>query len=519
MKKLLALCLSALLLLTALPLTSCGDGEDDAPATSDDTPATVQLVKDSASEYVIVRGDAVDDDSPERTASLLMRNLLRDATGVELERKTDRINYNEDESIYVNAKEILIGHTKRQESLDALEGLAFNEYIIKVDGPKIVICGACEEATLQAVEYFGANYITAGTVVEIPADLMVKGYVDMTISDETGVSYEKMGDIILEAYADAYIDRGGSLKGTEFWDTAEILEAYIDAYEQTQLPQYLEYAENIAKNHFNADDSRANWMSNQFNDDIAWLCIGLTRLYNLTGNRTYLTVAKNNFDSMWNRAYSPDVLGGGLWWKNDEKNQKNSCIQCPASIAACLIGKATNDDSYYEKAKEVMEWEFANLFEPASGKVYDCSRTEEHPDGKGKNTWASTYNQGTFVGACTLLHEKYGDEKYLEYAAKAVEYGMTKLDNKDGVLNGEDGNVDLIGFKGILTRWFYRYAKYTNDLDVLAWLQKNADVAFSNRNSKDIIWTRWADKSQDQDYDPWGCSAAIALMFNCEPWW
>ena len=97
---------------------------------------------------------------------------------------------------------------------------------------------------------------------------------------------------------------------------------------------------------------------------------------------------------------------------------------------------------------------------------------------------------------------------------------MYSLDNVDGVLNGEGNGADGIGFKGILTRWFYRYAKYTNDLEVLSWLQKNADVAFGNRNSYNLIWTTWATATEDKkNLDPWGCSAALALLFNCEPWW
>lgn len=514
MKKILALSLSALLLLTSLPLTSCVTKEDPPVATES---PNVVIIKDSASEFKIVRSDSVDSNSPEKTASLNMRNILRDATGVELTRETDWYLKKDEaaKKAAEEAKEILIGHTNRSATAEAIKDLKFNEFIIKVMGHKIVICGASEAGTLQAVEYFGANYVTAGNTLELPKDLVYVGSVDFTLSSSTGTTYEAMGDIILEAYADTYIKRNGSLDGTEFWDTAEILEAFVDAYEQTGQAKYLKYAEDIAKNHFNSTNTRVNWCSsNAFNDDIAWVCIGFTRLYNLTGNKDYLTIAKSNFDTMWKRAYSPDVMGGGLWWKDDQKTCKNSCIQCPASIAACLIGKATGDDTYYEKAKEVMEWEFEVLFEKSTGKVYDCKNT----DGS-FNYWASTYNQGTFVGACTLLHEKYGDDKYMEYAAKAVEYGMTKLDNKDGVLNGEASGADLIGFKAILTRWFYRYAIYTSNLDVLQWLQKNADVAFSNRNGKNIIWTAWAEKTQDQTYDPWGASAAVALMFNCEQWW
>lgn len=511
MKRILSICLAALLLLTSLPLTAC------KTEPKEEAPTSYVLVKDSLSDHKIVRSDSAIRTSPEREATLVIRDAIVTATGVELERTTDYYNKNNPEAVAAveSAKEILIGHTNRKETTQALEGLQPYEYIIKVIGDKLVICGASDEGTLAAAEYFAANCLTPGTTVEFPLDYEVKGILDMSLSETHGVSYEAMGDVIITAYAKAYIDQRGNLINTEFWDAAETLEAMIDAYEQTGNAQYLEYAEGIAREKFSSNQKRTNWCyNNAYNDDIAWAVIGFTRLYQLTGKKDYLTIAKNNFDTMWARAYSPNVLGGGLWWKDDQKNVKNSCIQCPASIAACLLGKSLGDDSYYEKAKELMDWEFEVLFEPKTGKVYDCKNINGE-----YNYWASTYNQGTFVGACTLLHEKYGDQKYMDYAAKAVAYGMYSLENVDGVLNGEASGNDLIGFKGILTRWFYRYSKYTGDLDVLAWLQNNADVAYGNRNSKNLIWTAWANKTGEQNYDPWGCSAAVALLFNCEQWW
>ncbi len=511
MKKILSLCLAALML-TAPVLTGCSD---DSPAvTEPQAPTSIQLIKDSASDYVIVRSSRSKKDSLATQASQELQTAIA-TIGVTVALQTDIEVTFDDEAKRDSAKEILIGRTNRKQSSIAYNALAYNEFVVKVDGAKVVICGVNDKATLQAVQFFAANYITDGKLVELPADLEIKGVVDMSVSDTTNLSFEAMGDTILQAYADAYIDRSGKLKGTEYWDTAEILEAFIDAYEQTGRADYLKFAEDIALRHFGSDNINTNWCTNnQFNDDIAWMCIGFARLYLLTENENYIQLAKRNFDTMWKRAYSPDVLGGGLWWKNDQKNTKNSCIQCPASIAACLIAKGTGDDSYYEKAKELMDWEFENLFETNSGRVYDNYTTDGN-----KSTWASTYNQGTFVGACTLLHEKYGDAKYLKYAAKAVQFGMNSLDNKDGVLTGEDSGNDLPGFKGILTRWFYRYAQYTQDMDVLEWLQLNANTAFANRNRDDIIWSTWAVPSKDQQYDPWGASAAMALLFNCEPWW
>ena len=253
-----------------------------------------------------------------------------------------------------------------------------------------------------------------------------------------------------------------------------------------------------------------------------WACIAFSRMAKLLGNKTYIEYAKNNFDIVWERAYD-NKLGGGLYWRI-ENETKNSCVNCPGAIAACLIGELTGDHSYYDKAKLLMDWEFEHMFEPNTGKVYDAFNVSGSI-----NKWASTYNQGTFIGACTLLHEAFGDEKYLDYAAKAAEYAMTKLVNKNGIIdNGEASlsNRDLPGFKGILVRWLYRYAKYTDDLDILAFLQKNASYVYGMKNADGLVWTDWTHKTPDQstidrneNYCVFGMSTVVALMYNSLPWW
>lgn len=515
MKRNLAAVLALCMLLTsAAMLPSCTDDSSDGPQ-DQLTVANVAIVKDGQPAYSVVRSSLLDTSSDLMSAASSLKSKLQFACaeGNNVQSSTDERS--------TETKEILIGSTDRAESQQVISELAFNEYAIKVVGDKIVIAAKSNAATIQAIDYFIANYIPDGaSTIEIAGDLSYKGVADFSTSNTHDVAYIDMAATVFDAYHDNHNDNG-DLPGTWFWDAAEILEAYLDAYEQTGKPEYLQYAKDIARVKFGGSNVRTNWVkSNMYNDDIAWACIGFTRLATFTGDSTYMQIAQNNFDWMWERAYSPDVLGGGLWWKHDEQNTKNSCIQCPASIAACLIGKALNDDSYYEKAKELMEWEFENLFVAEgkdAGQVYDAKRTSGD-----LNKWASTYNQGTFVGACMLLHEKYGDQKYLDYADMAVEYGTTKLGGttSNGILNGEDSGNDLPGFKGILTRWFYRYAKYTEDLDLLAWLQNNADTAYGNRNSKNEIWTKWAEKTQDnQDYGTWGLSAAVALLHNCEQWW
>lgn len=511
MKKIIKL-LTVFLCATML-LPACAQGDED-PAASD---STVHVVEKGKSDFTIVRSDKNGIEPEQIQAAQRLKEAFLQSFDCEISMKTDRYRQGDKEAIEdaKNALEILVGSTNREESQNAFEKLSENEYVIRVEGKKIVICGGSGEATLAAVNYFIDNYMKNDDKnLKIPKDISVSGTISYDMSYLHNMTFDEMGDIALSAFYKELCGNG-TMPNTEFWDAAEILEVFIDAYERTGKEEYFNYVERIANYKFSARNENVNWcQSNAYNDDIAWAAIGFTRIYLLTNEERYLTIAKNNFDTMWRRAYSPDVLGGGLWWKDDQKDTKNSCIQCPASIAACLLGKALNDDSYYEKAKELMEWEFANLFEEATGRVYDAYKT----DGS-KNNWASTYNQGTFVGACTLLHEKYGDEKYLDYAKAAVNFAVKELANSDGILNGEDSGNDLIGFKGILTRWFYRYALYTKDFEVVRWLQNNANTAFRNRNNLNLIWTTWANKTLNgKKQNVFGYSTAVALMFNCCIW-
>ena len=312
-------------------------------------------------------------------------------------------------------------------------------------------------------------------------------------------------ETVFDAFIKYYYNKG-KFRNADFWDNAEIFETVIDAYEVTRDEKYLNYIKEIAEATLKQYGKKWTW--NEYNDDIMWLCIAFLRAYFLTGEDDYLRYAKINFDPVWERAYSED-LGGGLWWRTDNKS-KNSCVCGPGAIAACLLGKAAGNEEYYEKAKLVLDWQIANLYEIGLGKVYDAI------DIKGNiNKWSSTYNQGTFIGACMLYYEYSGDESYLTKAKKAAEFAMRFMYNY-GVMNNETEGGDLIGFKGILTRWISRYAVMVENKEVFDWLRRNADAAWKNRNSKNLIWTAWGTKTSEKysQYDVFGMSTAVALMFN-----
>lgn len=309
----------------------------------------------------------------------------------------------------------------------------------------------------------------------------------------------------LAAYKAAYY-QDGEYRGADFWDYAEIFEIIDDVYEITGEEAFKAQIEEMYQ--FVLKKYTDNWESNPFNDDIMWLVIALTRATLLTGDKKYVEVAKKNFDLTWDRSWDTEAFGGGMFWRV-ENECKNTCVNCPGAIAACVLAKALDDEAYFDKAAMIMEWTAKTLAEVDTGKVYDSIKLNGNVE-----SWSSTYNQGTFIGACTLLHEHTGDDKYLAWADKVAAYTMNEM-YQGGIMDNEGQGNDAPGFKGILARWLRRYALRFDRPEYMEWLQKNADSAWSIRNNANIMQTQLATQTEDHMYDVFVCSAAVSVCVNC----
>ncbi len=297
----------------------------------------------------------------------------------------------------------------------------------------------------------------------------------------------------------------GEYRKADFWDYAEIFEIIDDVYELTGEECYKTQIEEMYQ--FVLREYKENWAYNPFNDDIMWLVIALTRATLLTGEEKYASLAKVNFDLTWDRAWDTDTFGGGMFWRIENQG-KNACVNCPGAIAACMLGKALDSEDYFIKAEQLIDWTAKWLADVKTGKVYDCINI------KGEyNHWSSTYNQGTFIGACCLLHEHTGKAEYLDWADKAAAYTMNEMYH-GGIMNNEEGGNDLPGFKGILARWLRLYAARYEHPEYLEWLRKNADSAWAGRNSANIMQTQLAERTEDRMYDVFTCSAAVSVCVN-----
>jgi len=317
-------------------------------------------------------------------------------------------------------------------------------------------------------------------------------------------------DLAVNAYLKAFVrpNGGGSfIKGDEnggdpgFWQEVEEIEGIEDANDRSGGAYKAQVAELL--NGFSKAHS-TNWSDNIYNDDIAWAVIAYTRGYQATGNVAFRTIARDNFDLMFTRAWNPEK--GCLYWTT-KNTSFNSCIECPAGIASYLLGKALDDTSYITKAQNLFTWEKANLFDKSTGAIWDAVNVAGRI-----GTWSSTYNQGTFVGLANFL----GD---VDSAKLAATYTMNHLGKHDaagveimpeyGAGGGNNAGLNSIGL-----RWISRFMKDHNLQDTyMGWLQTNATTAWNVRRASDnLSWCQWLHPTPDGVLHSWDCINTVVAL-------
>ncbi|MGM9637126.1 MAG: glycoside hydrolase family 76 protein [Eubacteriales bacterium] len=368
-------------------------------------------------------------------------------------------------------------------------------------------------------------------------------------------------EIALDSYISAFgVYRAGRLDWTRtpynrsksFWTDAEIFEVLVDYVGMIGEEKFVKYMDAAFTSFQINYGSYTTWTWNDFNDDLMWITIATAKAYLYTENETYKDCATTVFNYTFKRAWTADY-GGGLLWKMTETS-KNSCVNYPAAIAACLLYQIYGDSkkidfvdypagesekksaTYLEVARSIYSWTNSVLRVCDSessdyGRVFDTYDKDKNGDGKVTNEWSGTYNLGTCIGSATLLYEITEDPAYLEDAKATFHYtALIKYGQRMTVSDEANGN-DLPGFKGIMMRWICylvrnHYDEISEDMTKeLDWLKRNVKNVWKNRNEENIIWTAWGSKTLDDMkditvagddnatcYSSWGCSAALAFL-------
>ena len=307
-----------------------------------------------------------------------------------------------------------------------------------------------------------------------------------------------------------YTDTPGA--GTAvFWRQAELIEMTEDAYQAAPSPALKQQI--VALMNGVTWQYGHNWRRRTWNDDIMWMIIAAARAYQLTGDRTYLAMAKKNFDIVYARAWSPD-LGGGLWWITGAtgRKQKNVTTNATAAIAAAELASALHSQAYLTKAEGLYAWLRKTLYDPRTGAVWDSISPTKTGGGTVINKAPLTYNQGTFIGAAGLLYQATHQKRYLSDGIKALTFTKDVM-ARGGVLPAEaGGNGNLHGFKGIFSRWAVGFAHQNRITTFDQWFRLNAAAAWSHRNAQRLIGPDWTQTTPTPAMDSWGASSAVVLL-------
>jgi predicted alpha-1,6-mannanase (GH76 family) len=293
-----------------------------------------------------------------------------------------------------------------------------------------------------------------------------------------------------------------------FYRQAEMIEMVEDAYQATGDPACKKMI--VALERGVVASFGRGWQARPYNDDVLWMVIANLRAYELTGDRQYLTMARQNFDATYARGWSAD-LGGGLWWMTSP-GEKNVTTNAPAAIAACLLAADLHDPSYLAKARRLYGWVRTHLYNPGTGEVYD--RLAVTGSGVSERKVALTYNQGSFIGAADLLYRATAQPSYYQDALRTLQFSRTGLARRDGILPGEAGGPDSNGggFKGIFCRWAVGFAHGHHLTSFDAWFQQNADAAWSHRDSRGLMGPFWSRPTSPGLLYSWDCSSAVVLL-------
>lgn len=230
-----------------------------------------------------------------------------------------------------------------------------------------------------------------------------------------------------------------------------------------------------------------------FYDDNAWIALEFLTAHQLLGDDQYLTKAKELCKFLYSGW--DDEIGGGIWWKEGLKEDKNGFTNSPVAVLSAMLYNITKDKDYLEWAKKIYDWVQTNL-RAESGLIYDSIKA----DGS-MNKLHFSYTTGTAISAGVELYRVTGDENYLnqakQSAAAAIE-GMGSFDEAEGIyifsvdfpnwhgwlldsflrlheFAEKEANDGVVIFKYALGRALTRPARYEDGYFIVNWNSSTSD--------------------------------------------
>jgi hypothetical protein len=159
----------------------------------------------------------------------------------------------------------------------------------------------------------------------------------------------------------------------------------------------------------------------KYYDDNDWVAIELVRMYQLTHQTPLLGSAEGimAFEIAGWQEQPGLACAGGIPFSNAaSENERNTVTTAPAAELATLLYKLTRDAQYLQFAEKAYEWVRSCLQQPVN--LY-----ADHIGRKGTvEPMLWSYNQGSMIGAGTLLYQATGNSAYLFQARQTAKAAL-----------------------------------------------------------------------------------------------
>lgn len=194
----------------------------------------------------------------------------------------------------------------------------------------------------------------------------------------------------------------------------------------------------------------------RFYDDNQWIGLAYIDAYRRTKTRQYLDESVEIYRFMMTGFDT--MSGGGLYWKETEKNSKNTCSNGPGILLALRLYQVTNQQAYLDTAMQLYEWINRTLRSP-EGLYYDALYLPKHR----VDSTFYTYNSGTMIQANAILYEITKRPEYLAESKRLAEASLRQFFRQGKFPNN-------YWFNAVLLRGYvelYRFDKDRRYLDAM----------------------------------------------------
>lgn len=172
-------------------------------------------------------------------------------------------------------------------------------------------------------------------------------------------------------------------------------------------------------------------------DDNVWLVVAFIKNYQTTNDETYLNLAKGVMEWIYT-GWVDDEIGGILWREfpvgsTALERTRNTCINGPAAWTSLQLYEITGEMKYLEWGIKLYQWTYRTLYDKTRKVFLDSIREDGTVD---PMVW--TYNQGTMLSSAAYLYKILGEDMYEKHVEDYIEGGLKTFQRRvlDQVENG-----------------------------------------------------------------------------------